>query len=46
MVALLSQCYSDTNMTGSEKVQNELTVKKNEIDYKISKVFYNNLLKI
>ena len=30
MVALLSQCYSDTNMTGSEKVQNELTVKKNE----------------
>jgi len=30
MVALLSQCYSDTNITGSEKVANELTVNKND----------------
>jgi len=29
MVALLSQCFSDNNISGSEKVSNELTVNKN-----------------
>jgi len=29
MVALLSQCFSDNNITGSEKVSNGLTVNKN-----------------
>jgi len=41
MVALLSQCFSDNNITGSEKVSNELTVNKNN-DQKLLEPDKNN----